>query len=29
LRDGLIEWDRKNENVTRNPAMEEVAHWQF
>jgi putative ABC transport system ATP-binding protein len=26
LRDGLIEWDRKNENVTRNPAMEEVAH---
>lgn len=26
LRDGLIEWDRKNENVTRNPAMAEVAH---
>jgi len=25
LRDGLIEWDRKNENVTRNPAMEQVA----
>jgi putative ABC transport system ATP-binding protein len=22
LRDGLIEWDRKNENVTRNPAMD-------
>lgn len=29
LRDGLIEWDRKNENVTRNPAMAEVAHWRF
>jgi putative ABC transport system ATP-binding protein len=26
LRDGLIEWDRKNENVTRNPAMAEVAN---
>ncbi|MCZ8072272.1 MAG: ABC transporter ATP-binding protein [Bacteroidota bacterium] len=26
LRDGLIEWDRKNENVTRNPALAEVAH---
>lgn len=26
LRDGLIEWDRKNENVTRNPAMAEVPH---
>ena len=26
LRDGLIEWDRKNENVTRNPAMAELAH---
>jgi putative ABC transport system ATP-binding protein len=25
LRDGLIEWDRRNENVTRNPAMEQVA----
>lgn len=26
LRDGLIEWDRKNENITRNPAMAEVSH---
>jgi putative ABC transport system ATP-binding protein len=26
LRDGLIEWDRRNENVTRNPAMAEVPH---
>ncbi|MBI3218076.1 MAG: ABC transporter ATP-binding protein [Bacteroidetes bacterium] len=26
LRDGLIEWDRKNENVTRNPAMAEIPH---
>ena len=26
LRDGLIEWDSKNENVTRNPTMAEVAH---
>ncbi len=25
LRDGLIEWDRKNENVTRNPAQAQVA----
>ncbi|NOS93392.1 MAG: ABC transporter ATP-binding protein [Cyclobacteriaceae bacterium] len=25
LRDGLIEWDRKNENVTRNPAAASVA----
>ncbi len=25
LRDGLIEWDRKNENVTRNPASATVA----
>jgi putative ABC transport system ATP-binding protein len=26
LRDGLIEWDRKNENVTRNPATVGVEH---
>ncbi|MCA6379493.1 MAG: ABC transporter ATP-binding protein [Cytophagales bacterium] len=26
LRDGLIEWDRKNEKVTRNPASVAVAH---
>lgn len=26
LRDGLIEWDRKNEKVTRNPAAVAVAH---
>jgi putative ABC transport system ATP-binding protein len=26
LRDGLIEWDRKNENVTRNPATAAIAH---
>jgi putative ABC transport system ATP-binding protein len=26
LRDGLIEWDRKNEKVTRNPATVAVAH---
>jgi putative ABC transport system ATP-binding protein len=26
LRDGLIEWDRKNENVTRNPTAEPVSH---
>lgn len=26
LRDGLIEWDRKNENITRNPATVEAAH---
>ncbi|MFM7855674.1 MAG: ABC transporter ATP-binding protein [Flammeovirgaceae bacterium] len=25
LRDGLIEWDRKNENVTRNPTVESVS----
>jgi putative ABC transport system ATP-binding protein len=26
LRDGLIEWDRKNDNVNRRPAAVEVAH---
>ena len=26
LRDGLIEWDRKNENITRNPASVEAVH---
>jgi putative ABC transport system ATP-binding protein len=26
LRDGLIEWDRKNEKVTRNPASVAAAH---
>ena len=27
LRDGLVEWDRKNESVSRRPTEAEVAHW--
>ena len=26
LRDGLVEWDRKNENINRRPTEVEVAH---